>query len=78
MSSLQTTLARAAARAAAAEWKSHRRFCPRCSMASRSRSWPLLCAEGARARRASLAAAGELAWQAELDRRPASGQETLW
>ncbi len=78
MVSLQTTLARAAARAAAAEWKSHKRCCPRCSAMSRSRSWPLLCAEGARARGASLAAAGELARQAELDRRPAPGQEALW
>jgi hypothetical protein len=78
MSSMETTLARAAATAAEADWKGHHGQCPRCTRAVRGRQWGDLCRFGAEYRAAHLAAAAELRRNRELDKQPAPDQKALF
>jgi len=63
--SLQTTLARGAARAAAENWRSHRNFCIHCGTATRRRRWDDLCPDGSELR--AQMAETEAALQRERD-----------
>ena len=53
-------IARAAASVSEADWKGHKRHCPRCSMAAHARDWDHLCGAGAAYRDGYLASAREL------------------
>jgi hypothetical protein len=78
MSSMETTLARAAATAAEADWKGRRGQCPRCTRAARGRQWDDLCRFGTEYRAAHLAAAAGVRRNRELDKQPAPDQGTLF
>ena len=76
--SLQATLARAEAEAAAERWLAHKRHCARCAYRARIRDWGWLCLDGARLREASTAAARDLAEARRLDKLPPPGQAALF
>jgi hypothetical protein len=76
--SLQLTLARAEERAAEAAWNDHRRHCPLCERATRSRKPGELCTAGARQREALARARAAVKTEQILDKAPIAGQETLF
>jgi hypothetical protein len=76
--SLETTLARAEADAAAEDWRLHKRHCPRCAHRARIREWQWLCPEGMKTRDANVAAMARLAEERRLDRLPSPDQERLF
>lgn len=75
--SLQTTLARATARATARLWRDHWYNCPVCERWVRRRMGNG-CTSGRLLRRDDQEAQAELAEQRELDKQPAPGQGELW
>jgi hypothetical protein len=75
---METTLARARARAAETAWNGHHGQCPRCTGAIRSRAWDDLCRDGAKLRGEHQEAAASLIVNRELDKRPAPGQKALF
>ena len=75
--SMQTSLARASARAAEDDWRDHKRACATCQPAARRRAWADLCPDGSRIRRAMYQAMTHLEQQRKLDRQPVPGQGTL-
>jgi hypothetical protein len=78
VSSIETTIARGVAAEAAQAWVEHRRYCPVCSCAARTRAWALLCPAGAQARAANLEAQRALAANRAEDKAPIAGQMTLF
>ena len=76
--SRETTEARAAARAAEANWRSHHHGCPRCTRAVRACRWDDLCKSGEQYRGVFLDAQAELKWNREQDKLPAPDQEALF
>lgn len=76
--SIQLTLARAAFRAAEADWKDHVRHCPRCCRAARSRHWDSLCGAGTSRRQDLRDTRSAVEQERELDKAPMPGQEPLW
>ena len=75
--SMQTSLARASARAAEDDWRDHKRACATCQPAARRRAWADLCPDGSRIRADLGHARADLEQQRELDRQPVPGQGTL-
>jgi len=71
--SIETTLARGAAREAETAWKIHRRDCVTCSRPRGDR-----CASGQKVWRVHAEAKAELARQRALDKAPIEGQEVLF
>jgi hypothetical protein len=63
---------------AGARWYGHRQDCPQCVTASRARKPDRMCAAGAPLYAAHRQAEADLTRQAELDKQPIPGQETLW
>jgi hypothetical protein len=78
VTSRETTEARAAARAAEANWKAHHGSCPRCTRAVRSRQWDDLCRWGSDIYQEHRNAKTELARNRRLDKLPAPDQEALF
>ena len=78
MRSIETTLARGAARAAEQDWKAHQAHCPPCYRAVQSRKPGEVCDQGHQVRRASQEANRELRRNRELDKLPAPDQEALF
>lgn len=75
--SRETTLARGLLRAADSAWAAHTAHCPACKLAARARARDKTCDDGADLLAARTAAAAEVRENAELDRRPIPGQQTL-
>lgn len=76
--SIETTLARADARAAEDRWQAHRRDCPVCVTAQRKRKPAVMCGQGSGLYRDRGATARELERQRELDKQPIPGQGALF
>jgi hypothetical protein len=78
MTSMETTLANADARAAERDWRNHRLWCPKCSTAVRSRRWSELCNTGQPVYEAHRDAQYQLAESRKLDRAPSPDQVPLF
>jgi hypothetical protein len=78
MSSLQTRLAQAAARAAERAWEQHRRHCWACAIAVTRKRSADLCPEGAKARELAADLRAEARREARLDRLPDPNQGALF
>lgn len=76
--SFETTMARAAFRAAETTWKGHVLQCPRCTRAVRARHWDELCSAGAADRREMRETRAALDRERALDKAPMPGQEALF
>lgn len=76
--SLDTTLAKAAASAAAEKWQWHYKACHRCHPAAKMRRHDLLCPEGVRLHDDVRETAAEARRQAELDKQPNPAQDALF
>jgi hypothetical protein len=75
--SLQTTMARAAARDRESRWKSHKRGCATCVAAARARNWAGLCDRGLVLSDDLRAARAELDREQQADAQPITGQGML-
>jgi hypothetical protein len=75
--SIQTTMAKAAARDAEAAWKRHRTGCSTCTAAARARRWTHLCDAGFAAHDDVRLAKSELDRSRQADARPIPGQGLL-
>jgi hypothetical protein len=71
-------MARAAAADAGRAWQRHRKSCPTCEWAADRHRWVMLCPAGAEAREERDRLRAKAAEEAELDKRPAPGQGTLF
>jgi hypothetical protein len=76
--SMETTLARAEARAAQRDWRNHRLWCPECGTAARSRRWAALCNTGQEVYEAHREARHLLAESRRLDKFPSPDQAPLF
>ena len=76
--SIETTLARADARAAEDRWQAHRWDCPVCVTGQRRRKPAEMCDQGSDLYRDRDATARELERQRELDKQPIPGQGALF
>lgn len=76
--SIRATLARAAANSADDAWQLHRKSCPGCGPAARTRACGQLCARGAGLLRERDSARADAKAEAEADRQPHPGQGTLF
>ena len=78
MSSIETTLARNEAAAAADAWKQHKAHCAQCGGADRSRQRALLCMDGSDLKADHFRANAELKRNRELDKLPSPDQAPLF
>jgi hypothetical protein len=77
MSSMATRLAQAAARDASTAWKRHAGTCARCSRVGKDRGAEP-CTVGAELRNEASRLSADARREAELDKQPIPGSETLW
>lgn len=75
---LQLTMARSAAADADDRWRAHRRDCPKCSGAQRSRKLPEMCGAGSKLYADMKACQADLAEERKLAKLPMPGQEALF
>lgn len=76
--SYQTTMARAAVRAARTEWRVHNKVCQQCRGAEKARQPGKRCAAGQELGAALLNASRALEREKTADRAPVPGQGGLW
>ena len=75
--SMQTRLARAAARDASAAWNRHAGTCAACSRVGKDRG-AAPCSSGAELRNEASRLGADARREADLDKQPIPGSETLW
>jgi len=76
--SLETTLAKASARAAQEKWNDHRKHCALCGNAGRNPKPGQVCPAGDRLLQDVRVTAAEVRWQMELDKFPDPNQGSLF